>query len=208
MGMSHIFNAELRDNINSRLSRFERLPETQSGLKRAAVAITVVPHEAGAGFLLTRRAPRLSSHASQWALPGGRLDGDESAIEAALRELEEEISLRVPASEVLGRLDDYPTRSGYLISPVVVWAEDVAAMKPNPGEVASIHPFALSELEREDSPLFLTIPESERPVIRLLLGDSHVHAPTAAVLYQFAEVALRGRATRVTDLEQPVWAWK
>lgn len=177
-------------------------------MKRAAVAIAVVPHEEKAGFLLTRRVAKLTSHAGQWALPGGRLDEGEGPVEAALRELREEVALDLPPSEVLGMLDDYPTRSGYLITPVVVWAADLAAMAPNADEVASIHPFPLSELEREGSPLFLTIPESERPVIRLLLGESHVHAPTAAVLHQFAEVGLAGRATRVAHMEQPVWAWR
>jgi 8-oxo-dGTP pyrophosphatase MutT (NUDIX family) len=206
--MSHIFNAELRETLALRLGGFERIAGTEGTLKRAAVAITVVPHEGGAGFLLTRRAPRLASHASQWALPGGRLDPGESVVDAALRELEEEVALRVSPADVLGQLDDYPTRSGYLIAPLVVWAEDIAAMTPNPGEVASIHPFPLAELERPDSPIFFGIPESDKPVIRLLLGDSHVHAPTAAVLYQFAEVALRNRPTRVAGYEQPVWAWK
>ena len=180
-------------------------------LKRAAVAITVVPHEgpqgSGAGFLLTRRAPKMNAHAGQWALPGGRVDKGEDAVAAALRELREEIALDLDAGQVLGLLDDYPTRSGYLITPVVVWAADLAPMKPNEAEVASIHKIALSELTRPDSPVFLTIPESERPVIRLLIGDDHIHAPTAALLYQFAEVALRERHTRVSGLEQPVWAW-
>lgn len=207
--MSHIFNASLRDALAAKLGTFERAPSPPGELKRAAVAIAVVPHLETAGFLLTRRAPRLAAHAGQWALPGGRLDAGETVIEAALRELEEEISLVPQASDVLGTLDDYPTRSGYLITPVIVWAENLGGMKPNPDEVASIHPFALAELERPDSPVFLTIPESEKPVIRILLGETdHVHAPTAAVLYQFAEVALRGRATRVADYEQPVWAWK
>ncbi|HEY4344138.1 MAG TPA: CoA pyrophosphatase [Parvibaculum sp.] len=207
--MSHIFNASLRNALTARLSTFDRLPTAQSELKRAAVAITIVPQETTAHFLLTRRAPKLNAHAGQWALPGGRLDAGETVVEAALRELEEEVSLAPQASDVLGTLDDYPTRSGYLITPVIVWAENLDGMKPNPGEVASIHPFALTELERADSPIFLTIPESEKPVIRLLLGESgHIHAPTAAMLYQFAEVALRGRTTRVTDYEQPVWAWK
>jgi 8-oxo-dGTP pyrophosphatase MutT (NUDIX family) len=129
-------------------------------------------------------------------------------MEAALREVREEIALDLGPAQVLGMLDDYPTRSGYLITPVVIWAEDKSAMHPNEAEVASIHEIALGELMRPDSPVFLTIPESERPVIRLLIGDDHVHAPTAAVLYQFAEVGLRGKATRVAGLEQPVFAWR
>lgn len=206
--MTYLFDDELRATLTTRLEAFPRESLHEGELKRAAVAITVMPHGKGAGFLLTRRAPKMNAHAGQWALPGGRLDKGEDAVEAALRELREEVSLDLHPGQVLGMLDDYPTRSGYLITPVVVWAADTRAMEPNPGEVASIHPFALDELTRADSPIFLEIPESERPVIRLLLGESHVHAPTAAVLYQFGEVGLRGRATRVAELEQPVWAWR
>lgn len=205
--MSGIFDVALRQRIGARLSAFAREERSGDGLKRAAVAIAIVPHDDGAGFLLTRRAARLNSHGGQWALPGGRLDKGESAAEAARRELEEEVSLKAGAGDVLGLLDDYPTRSGYLITPVVVWVPDIRAMKANPAEVASIHAFALAELERPDSPVFQTIPESERPVIRILLGDTHVHAPTAAMLHQFGEVALAGRSTRVAHYEQPVWAW-
>ena len=209
--MSFLFDENLRAQIGERLRAFPREALHEGTLKRAAVAITVVPHEGpqgpDAGFLLTRRAPRLNSHGGQWALPGGRVDKGEDAVAAALRELREEIALDLDAAQVLGLLDDYPTRSGYLITPVVVWAADTGGMRPNPGEVQSIHPFALGELTRPDSPVFLTIPESDRPVIRLPLGEDHIHAPTAAVLYQFGEVGLRGRATRVAHLEQPVWAW-
>lgn len=206
--MPHTFDTPLREEICARLAGFERMAAPLQTLKRAAVAITIVPHDEGAGFLLTRRAPRLNAHGGQWALPGGRVDAGETIIGAALRELEEEVSLRAEAASVLGTLDDYPTRSGYLITPVVIWLDSTEGMKPNPGEVASIHPYPLHELERLDSPVFLSIPESERPVIRLMLGAGHVHAPTAALLYQFAEVALHGRSTRVAHFEQPVWAWK
>jgi 8-oxo-dGTP pyrophosphatase MutT (NUDIX family) len=209
--MSFLFDENLRTQIGERLRAFPREALHDGALKRAAVAITVVPHEgphgSGAGFLLTRRAPRMNAHAGQWALPGGRVDKGEDAVTAALRELREEIALDLDPAEVLGMLDDYPTRSGYLITPVVVWAAETGGMRPSPGEVQSIHPFALGELTRPDSPVFLTIPESDRPVIRLPLGEDHIHAPTAAVLYQFGEVGLRGRATRVAHLEQPVWAW-
>ena len=207
--MSLIFNATLRDGIATKLGSFTRWSPPEATLKQAAVTIAIVPHEGEASFLLTRRAPRLNAHAGQWALPGGRIDEGETIVEAALRELREEVSLVAQASDVLGVLDPYPTRSGYCITPVIVWKENLDGMVPNPGEVASIHTFPLSVLDRADSPVFLTIPESEKPVIRLLLtGDDHVHAPTAALLYQFAELILRGRETRVHQLEQPVWAWK
>lgn len=206
--MTHRFDNELRSRLTASFAAFPRETRDGAGLKRAAVAIAIAPHQDEAAFLLTRRVARLNAHAGQWALPGGRMDAGETPVDAALRELEEEVALRLGPGEVIGMLDDYPTRSGYLITPVVTWIEDTSAMMPNPAEVASIHAFALAELEREGSPEFLSIPESEKPVIRLHIGDDHIHAPTAALLYQFAEVGLRGRATRVADLEQPVWAWR
>jgi len=212
--MTHRFDDELRTRLTARLAAFPRQTHDGDGLKRAAVVIGVVRNSVDGGnadeaaFLLTRRVARLAAHAGQWALPGGRMDAGETPVEAALRELEEEVALKLDAREVIGLLDDYPTRSGYLITPVVTWIADTRAMTPNPAEVASIHSFALGELTRDGSPEFLSIPESEKPVIRLHIGDSHVHAPTAALLYQFGEVGLRGRATRVAHLEQPVWAWR
>src|SRR5262249_29678046 len=104
-------------------------------------------------------------------------------------------------------LDDYPTRSGYLITPVVIWAEQSRPLLPNPEEVASVHRIPLAEIARADAIDFVAIPESERRVIRIRMNDSLMHAPTAAVSYQFLEV-LAGRQTRVCDLEQPVFAWR
>jgi 8-oxo-dGTP pyrophosphatase MutT (NUDIX family) len=174
------------------------------------VAITLV--DAGDGssrtaLLLTLRAARLRAHRGQWALPGGRCDEGETQVAAALRELQEELGLEVGSEEVLGLLDDYPTRSGYLITPVVVWAAKSAAMSPNPAEVASVHRIALSDIERPDAFDFIAIPESTRRVIRFRHAGHFIHAPTAALIYQFREV-LGGRDTRVADLEQPVFAWK
>ncbi len=108
---------------------------------------------------------------------------------------------------MLGLLDDYPTRSGYLITPVVVWVSTSADISPNPAEVASVHRVALDDIERKDAFSFTTIPESTRRVIRFRHAGQHIHAPTAALIYQFSEV-LAGRDTRVAELEQPVFAWK
>ncbi|MDG2479728.1 MAG: CoA pyrophosphatase [Alphaproteobacteria bacterium] len=192
-----------------RMNTFERLAQEGDGLKHAAVTMTVIDDGKGHGaFILTKRAPRMNKHAGQWALPGGRLDPGETPEEAALRELEEEVNLKLPADAVLGRLDDYPTRSGYLITPVVIWAGEKVDLVANPDEVASIHRVRFSTLFKPGSPEFVEIPESDRPVIRMPMLGSKIHAPTAAVMYQFREVALAGRGTRVAHLEQPVFAWK
>lgn len=162
----------------------------------------------GPAVLLTRRASRMRAHAGQWALPGGRLDPGETPVDAARRELREELDLDVPETDVLGILDDYPTRSGYVITPVVLWGGADPDMHPQPGEVASVHRIAFRELCRPDSPRFVTIPESDRPVVQIPIGGDLIHAPTGAVLLQFRRVAIEGGSERVADYEQPVFAWR
>jgi len=162
----------------------------------------------GAAFLLCRRAARLNKHARQWALPGGRLDPGENVVEAALRECHEELDLSLSEADVLGLLDDYPTRSGYVITPVVVWGGANPAMRPSPDEVRAVYRIGLTAL-RDSEPRYLSIPESDRPVVQLPLGNDRIHAPTGAVLLQFRNVALNGNlGERVDHLEQPVFAWR
>jgi len=161
----------------------------------------------GAAFILCRRASRLNRHAGQWALPGGRLDPGETAVEAALRELDEEVGLRLGNESVLGALDDYATRSGYVITPIVLWAGADPTIIPSPDEVLAAYRVGLHAL-RDGEVRFVSIPESDRPVIQVPLGSDLIHAPTGAVLYQFREVAMAGRSgERVDHLEQPVFAW-
>jgi 8-oxo-dGTP pyrophosphatase MutT (NUDIX family) len=210
--MNWSFDDATRRNIAARCAAFARLPagEPAPALKRAAVAIALVATADGSDrtpLLLTRRAASLRTHRSQWALPGGRCEADETPIEGALRELHEELGLQLQSDDVLGVLDDYPTRSGYLITPVVVWAGSSETLAPNPDEVASVHRIALDEIERADAFDFTTIPQSTRRVIRFHHDGLLIHAPTAALIYQFREV-LAGRDTRVAELEQPVFAWK
>ncbi len=217
------FDATLRAAISDRLDRFQVKAIINENLKRAAVAFAVIGCEkdaaigglvlkAGqhgqAGFLLTTRSASLSRHASQRAFPGGRLDDNENAEQAALRELEEEVGIQLDASTILGRLDDYATRSGYVITPVVVWIEDLSALQPNPDEVALVHQVPLNELLRDDAPLLETLESAEQPALRMPLGNEWFAAPSAAIAYQFREVALLGRDTRVSHFDQPRFAWQ
>jgi 8-oxo-dGTP pyrophosphatase MutT (NUDIX family) len=196
-----------RTAIAANLARFARAEVSQPGLTAASVAICVVLRGEVPALLITRRAPNLRSHAGQWALPGGRRDPGESVPDAARRELREETGVEVGPDDVLGILDDYGTRSGYLVTPVVVWGGPVSpAMRGSPDEVAQLHVIPLADLDVE--PRLLRIPESDAPVIQLPLLGRYLHAPTAAIVYQFCQVALHGRPVRVSHFEQPVFAWK
>ena len=195
-----------RDEITARVHGFDRRAVDLPDVTPAAVTLTVVERDGRQGVWLLTRPASMRRHAAQFALPGGRLDPGETDVDAALRELHEELDIALPPDSVVGRLDDYPTRSGFVITPVVCWADEDQTPTPNPAEVAQLFFVTFDELLVE--PRFLSIPQSSRPVIQLPIVGSLIHAPTAAVLYQSAEVVLRGRRTRVDDLEQPVFAWK
>ncbi len=198
----------LRERMRAHLEAFESRSHADPALRKAAVAVTLTSDEERRPcFVITRRAPKLRAHSGQWALPGGRMEPGEAPESAALRELAEEVGLALGPGSVLGLLDDYPTRSGYRITPVVVWAGDVAHFDPDPGEVAAVYRVPLCELDRPDVPRLRSIPESDRLVISIPLLGTHIHAPTAAILYQLREVAVWGRDTRVAEFEQPVFAW-
>jgi monooxygenase len=206
-GAARAAPAHERAAIAANLAGFERVAAPGTGRTAASVALCVVVTDGGPALLITRRAPSLRSHAGQWALPGGRRDPGESATEAALRELHEETGVVVGAGEVLGTLDDFVTRSGYVMTPVVVWGGPVSpAMTGAPSEVAQIHVIPLADFDVP--PRLLRIPESDAPVIQLPLLGGYLHAPTAAIVYQFCQAALHGTTIRVSHFEQPVFAWK
>jgi 8-oxo-dGTP pyrophosphatase MutT (NUDIX family) len=173
------FDDELRAAIRRNLARSVAAPLPAGGLKRAAVCVVLTDDGEGeAALVVTLRAKHLSAHSGQYAFPGGRVDSGESAVQAALREAREEINLELAQEAILGRLDDYPTRSGYLITPIVAWAPPDAPMSANTAEVEANNRIRLSELSRLGSPEFVAIPESDRPVVRYpLLGTLSTRPP-------------------------------
>ncbi|HXQ17848.1 MAG TPA: CoA pyrophosphatase [Caulobacteraceae bacterium] len=208
--MNYPFSPAFRGTLSQRCVGFPRIAHDGEGLKRAAVALALVQADDGSGeaaFLLTRRAAKLRAHAGQWALPGGRCDPGETPAQAAARELAEELGVQLPPESMLGLLDDYPTRSGYAITPVVAWLDHAGELVPNPHEVAAAYRVRLDSIAGEEAVSFEAIPESPRLVIGIRVGDHNIHAPTAAMIYQLREL-VAGRITRVADLEQPVFAWR
>jgi mutator protein MutT len=206
----YLADAALRDRLRANLSSFEPIAADAEGLRKAAVAVTVV---SGTGdeacFLFTERSSGLKHHAGQFALPGGRIDPGETPERAALRELEEEVGLGLGEEAVLGRLDDFTTRSGFVMTPVVVWGGRPERLEGNPGEVEAVHAIALAILDGPDVPHLEMIPESDRPVLSIPLGDGEsIWTPAGAILYQLREVGLHGRPTRVAHFEQPLFAWR
>src|SRR5580658_3195545 len=186
------------------LAKFRRIAAGQPDLKPASVALCVMPDADGDAdgdtLLITRRAPGLRTHAGQWALPGGRRDPGESIETAALRELREETGVQAAAGDIIGVLDDYVSRSGYVITPVALWVTGAQRDLAGPAaEVTQVFQIPLADLDVD--PEFVQIPESDAPMIRLPLFERYVHAPTAAIIYQFCQVALHGQEQRVGHFE-------
>jgi 8-oxo-dGTP pyrophosphatase MutT (NUDIX family) len=211
---------DFRKRIEANLADFPRTGLPSGKLRRAAVALTVVDYrgegglqrlgdtpDSSAALVLTRRAGGLKNHAGQWALPGGGIDPGESPVQAAFRELGEEVGLFLPANRLLGCLDDFITRSGFHITPVVIWGGTTRLLTKNEQEVASVHRIPCMELFRPDAPLLQVAEERDRPILFMPVGDTFIATPTAAILYQFREVALDGRTTRVAHFDQPPFAW-
>jgi 8-oxo-dGTP pyrophosphatase MutT (NUDIX family) len=198
------FDDALRHRLAANLSLHAPVALSDADAHAAAVGVVLIGDDVGrACFVLTRRAASLRRHSGQWALPGGRLDQGEAAVDAARREVFEEVGVNLSADSVLGRLDDFLTRSRHLIEPFVFWADSAAELRINPHEVAAAYRVPLEQLNQADNP-------RRQPLLhfQLEVPGTTVYAPTAAILYQFRELALHGRHIRVSDEEQPRFAWR
>lgn len=213
----------LKRRIERHLREFDVHAASATAGRGAAVAVAVTDGGHGANLagmprfeawqshaalVLTRRSSKLKNHPGQWALPGGRIDAGETPEQAALREMHEEVGLALPLDAVLGRLDDFITRSGFIMTPVVVWVGPERRFVANEHEVDSIHRIPVAEFMRDDAPMLNTEESEGEPVLRMPVGDNWIAAPTAAILYQFREVCIGGRETRVAHYEQPAFAWR
>ena len=191
----------VRDDLEARLRTFGR-QESPLGQIPAAVAIVILLDGGEPTVPIFQRPLNMRRHAGQMALPGGRLHEGEGAEDCALRELQEELGLAVDPDDVLGRLDDFDTRSGFTITPVVVWSGAAPKiLRPSNEEVARLFLIPAPELQQAVAGADLTEPDR----FSLKFREVEVFAPTAAILYQFSEVGLDGRSVRVADFFQPPW---
>lgn len=169
----HRLNPGLRDMI------------VRDGLRDAAVLVPVVDHGPEATVLLTQRNANLRSHSGQVAFPGGRIDaGDVSAEAAALRETMEEIGLPGERVEVIGRLPDYVTGSGYRIAPVLSVVKPGFHLHLNPAEVDAAFEVPLSFLmdpanhHRQSR----TLNEVRRYFYEMPFGERYIWGVTAGII--------------------------
>jgi 8-oxo-dGTP pyrophosphatase MutT (NUDIX family) len=215
--MTYPFGEPLRARIERNLEAHPRIAlatgaraADRARMRDAAVAFVISANEATgeACFWLTRRASALRRHGGQFALPGGRIDDGETAMEAALRELDEEMGVSLGAGDVLGALDDFGTRSGFCITPFVMWAGGDVKLTPDPNEVARVFHVPLADLDSPNIPKLVASDAPGRHIMSAPIASMghEIYAPTAAMLFQFREVGLHGRVTRVAHFDQPKFA--
>ncbi|MBO6718814.1 MAG: CoA pyrophosphatase [Rhizobiaceae bacterium] len=169
----HRLNPDLRDLI------------IKPDLRDAAVLVPVVDHAHGATVILTQRTTAMRSHSGQIAFPGGKIDAeDPSPEDAALREAEEEIGLSGAHVDIIGRLPDYVSGSGYRIAPVLSVVRPGFDLTINPDEVDDAFEVPLAFLmdpanHRRQSRIWN---ERERFFYEMPFGDRYIWGVTAGII--------------------------
>lgn len=164
--------------------------QTGGRLRPAAVLVPLMRRREGVTVLLTRRADHLRTHQGQVSFPGGSRDPqDESAPATALREAWEEVGLPAHAVEICGYLDDYPTLTGFLVTPVVGLVEDFSGLRHDPREVADVFEVPLAGLmepgrfERQT----LSRDGLQLPFVQFSYAGHRVWGATAAMLHELVK---------------------
>ena len=195
-----------RADIEKNLAAFDRIVVTPEDHRLAAVAIILAPAEGEMTYALTRRAAKMRRNAGNFALPGGAVDPeDQDVIAAAIRESEEELGVHLSRDQVVGLLDDFVTLTGHLVTPVVFWVEEELTLTPDPAEVALAWQVPLGDLDHPGSPRDKEKDDGGPPIRQMQMMGRWINPPTAAWLFQFREVALKGNQVRVSEWRMPGW---
>ena len=199
-----IGNVPTREEIVGRLTQHPPLADLMTAddlerqkenaarvLKPAAVLVLVVNHAPDPTVVFTQRTAHLADHAGQISFPGGRVDeGDDTPEHTALREAEEEIGLEPARVELLGRLPEYHTSTGFRVTPVVGWSEPPLAYRPDPHEVADVFEVPLAFLldtrnHRYESAVYKG---RLRKYWAVPFGDRFIWGATAGMLVTFQRI--------------------
>jgi 8-oxo-dGTP pyrophosphatase MutT (NUDIX family) len=168
-----------------------RLRDAAKPLKPAAVLVLAVARPEPT-LVFTMRTAHLTDHAGQISFPGGRVEeSDADATATALREAEEEIGVDASTLRIVGHLPHYTTGTGYLITPVVAWAEDVPSYTPDASEVSEVFEVPIRFLvdarnQRRESAMYKG---RMRDYFAIPFEHRYIWGATAGMLITFSRVA-------------------
>lgn len=162
-------------------------------LREAAVLVPLVERNDGLTMMLTQRTDHLDHHPGQISFPGGHIEPDDgSPEEAALREAEEEVGLHRDHVRIVGRLDQYITRTGFSVTPVVGFVHPEYKIAPDEFEVAEVFEVPLSFLldagnHRRDSRVYKGL---KREFYAMPYGDYYIWGATAGMIRNLYDVLM------------------
>jgi 8-oxo-dGTP pyrophosphatase MutT (NUDIX family) len=166
-------------------------------LREAAVLVPIVERPEGLTMMLTQRTDHLDHHPGQISFPGGHIeDNDASPEDAALREAEEEVGLERTHVEIIGRLDQYVTRTGFSITPIVGLIDPSHSVSADEFEVADIFEVPLAFLldannHRRDSRIYKG---TKREFYAMPFGDYYIWGATAGMIRNLYDVLIEEQA--------------